>query len=403
MLGVRSYVVDDVDHYWRSAMAQSREVNDAHSSATEAELQSALGQLFDLTRVTAHAGEPERTTYVRTSLKELAGKNEAAWQKKLEQVCAAVEVETKEHDALLTELRARLERQFWASCPSRDIDDVQSYFRGRQELAWLHTQLCCAARGFVAKQAAIVAGSCKATVELRRVVAELFEHKHVKAGELCPDCNAPLVDKTRSRDSGKFVGCSRYPECTYAWGVELGHRHSSSTPKKTEERSAVAAPAQAQKEEKSDMASTKNDGQAVKGELYTGMAGFLLEMTKEDLGDAVWRTTADEVVETCKIPAKSALRKLQRTSLGKPVANFTLKAIDHPLGEGIFSLTCGLGLVTYGPLMGRTLGPKTTRLSKELRVKGLKPFTDLFARTIIAPVRDTITKLVESLPDQASA
>jgi ssDNA-binding Zn-finger/Zn-ribbon topoisomerase 1 len=403
MLGARSYVVDDDDHYWRSAMVQSREVNDARSSATEAALQSALGQLFDLTRPAAHAGESERSTYVRTSLKELVGKSEPAWQKKLEQVRAAVEVELKEQDALLTELRARLERQFWASCPARNVDDVQSYFRGRQELACLHTQLCHAAREFVAKQAATIAGDCKATSDLRRAVAELFEHKHVKAGEPCPDCDAPMVDKARSRDNGKFVGCSRYPECTYAWGVELGHRRSSSTPKKTEKRSSVAAPMQVQKEEKSDMASTKSDGQAVKGEPSTGMAGFLLEMTKEDLGDAVWRTTADEVVETCKIPAKTALRKLQRTSLGKPVASFTLKAIDHPLGEGVFSLACGLGIVTYGPLMGRALGPKTMRLSKELRVKGLKPFTDLFARTIIAPVRGTITKLVESLPDQASA
>jgi hypothetical protein len=40
------------------------------------------------------------------------------------------------------------------------------------------------------------------------------------------------------------------------------------------------------------------------------------------------------------------------------------------------------------------------RLSKELRVKGIKPFTDLFAKTIIAPVRVAIVKLVENLPDE---
>lgn len=39
-----------------------------------------------------------------------------------------------------------------------------------------------------------------------------------RTGETCPQCNSDLVERTGSK--GKFIGCSRYPKCTYTQGVE---------------------------------------------------------------------------------------------------------------------------------------------------------------------------------------
>lgn len=130
-------------------------------------------------------------------------------------------------------------------------------------------------------------------------------------------------------------------------------------------------------------------------------ASLLFGMTVDDTGDAVWRSSADRAVDILKDPAKIALRKV-RTGPAATGAKFLLKAIDHPIGEGIFSWCAGVTLVGYGPLRGKALGPRTARLSKELRVKGIKPITDLVSKTILDPVRKAIVTLVESLPEDAN-
>lgn len=52
----------------------------------------------------------------------------------------------------------------------------------------------------------------------------------------------------------------------------------------------------------------------------------------------------------------------------------------------------------YGPLCSATLGPKTMRLSKELRVRGLKPITDVIGKKFIRPISKHLTTLIEGLP-----
>jgi len=39
-----------------------------------------------------------------------------------------------------------------------------------------------------------------------------------RTGELCPQCGSDLVERSGSK--GKFIGCSRYPKCTYTQGLE---------------------------------------------------------------------------------------------------------------------------------------------------------------------------------------
>ncbi|MBZ0280781.1 MAG: type I DNA topoisomerase [Anaerolineae bacterium] len=39
-----------------------------------------------------------------------------------------------------------------------------------------------------------------------------------RTGESCPQCGSDLVERTGSK--GKFIGCSRFPKCTYTQGVE---------------------------------------------------------------------------------------------------------------------------------------------------------------------------------------
>lgn len=58
----------------------------------------------------------------------------------------------------------------------------------------------------------------------------------------------------------------------------------------------------------------------------------------------------------------------------------------------------GWSIMGYGPLRGTTLGPRTTRLSKELRVRGLKPITDLVGKRFIRPISKRLTTLIEGLP-----
>lgn len=412
---------------------------------------------------------------------------------------------------LLGELKARLERQAWSGISKDDRAALQQHFRRQHDHSVLYEGLQDRVKAAVEVGMKDAQGVLS-VAELQLRVNELSAHAHVRAGERCPECSSQLREKVRYFDNGKFIGCSQFPECTYAWGVELGHTRKHQPPEDEKVNATVTTAARedaltalsqelarlfntstaaricmraglqqtlttpwdsstgmvqlwstlltnAEKEGQHEQlwlaiadavddmfrrsiaykqlqlleplwqackftsphsgagTTTVPEATVTKEEVKTtmaestktqaapsigGMASMLFEMTKDDMGDAVWRTAADETVETLKAPAKIALRKAQRTAVGKPIAAFALKAIDHPLGEGIFAQCCGMGLVAYGPLRGNTLGPKTARLSKELRVKGWKPFTDLFAKTIIAPVRETIVKLIESLPDQPS-
>jgi hypothetical protein len=132
----------------------------------------------------------------------------------------------------------------------------------------------------------------------------------------------------------------------------------------------------------------------------SGLMAAGVEMAKDDLGDATWRTAATEAIELAKVPVKAGLKRV--TGFGKPFAKFMHDAVDTPLGEGALAVTLGFGIAAYAPLCGKTLGPKTVRLSKELRVWGFEKYTSKVARFIIAPIRNELTALVESLPGLAS-
>jgi hypothetical protein len=132
----------------------------------------------------------------------------------------------------------------------------------------------------------------------------------------------------------------------------------------------------------------------------SGLMAAGVEMAKDDLGDATWRTAAAEAIELAKVPVKAGLKRV--TGFGKPFAKFMHDAVDTPLGEGALAVTLGFGIAAYAPLRGKTLGPKTVRLSKELRVWGFEKYTSKVARFIIAPIRNELTALVESLPGLAS-
>jgi ssDNA-binding Zn-finger/Zn-ribbon topoisomerase 1 len=32
---------------------------------------------------------------------------------------------------------------------------------------------------------------------------------------ICPECGGHLVERTNRDDGNKFIGCSKYPKCTY--------------------------------------------------------------------------------------------------------------------------------------------------------------------------------------------
>ena len=53
--------------------------------------------------------------------------------------------------------------------------------------------------------------------EFEPMLNNAFEHMEKKpleeTGELCPECNSPLV--IRSGKYGKFTACSNYPKCKY--------------------------------------------------------------------------------------------------------------------------------------------------------------------------------------------
>jgi ssDNA-binding Zn-finger/Zn-ribbon topoisomerase 1 len=455
-------------------------------------LRAALASLF---RETRGNGDPAACqAYVDDVCRQLEGQPVKAWDHRLLQTNAAIDEARAEINRLLPELRSRLAREFWATQVSDDQRaKVRACFRSTGSDG-LHKALWTSCHAWVDQNM-----TYGGTQQIRSQIAAREQHAPVLAGTKCPDCGAQLVDRVRGRDDGKFVGCSRYPDCRYAWGMELGSTHSGVSveqpgvsvvttdsdplaalvralarhfttrdacdlcveagldlqrpmPLDASDTSSVAwtvllceavvqgreqalqarvrgaldvfgagtskvvdglwatwssctsctTPGTAATVKKEEVKETMSEEKTMTTTAPGIGAAFdmFVEMTKDDTGDAAWRTGADETVEILKAPAMVALKKMQRTALGKPAAAWALKALNHPLGEGVFSWASGMAIVTYGPLRGKALGPKTMRLSKELRVKGIKPFTDLFAKTIIAPVRVAIVKLVENLPDE---
>lgn len=115
--------------------------------------------------------------------------------------------------------------------------------------------------------------------------------------------------------------------------------------------------------------------------------------TKEDAVDASWRTAAAEATEIAKPVAKQILKEVGGT-FAKPL----IAGIDTPIGTGAVSWVTGWAIMGYGPLRGKELGPKTMRLSKELRIAGIQPLTNALAKRFIAPMRKRLTTLLEDLP-----
>jgi len=192
--------------------------------------------------------------------------------------------------------------------------------------------------------------------------------------------NMPLV---RSQVDDAFAAWR--PLCTF---VDAGSKNASNS-----EGDAMGQPSAADKDKKdSAEKAEKTDKLTV-----AGILGAVATMTKEDTEDAAWRTAADEATEI----VKPGVRKLAQgaAKMSPAFSKFLVNAIDTPIGEGVVAWVTGIAIVGYGPLRGKTLGTKTLRLSKELRVKGIKPITDLVAKKIISPVRKELTDLIMSLPD----
>lgn len=121
----------------------------------------------------------------------------------------------------------------------------------------------------------------------------------------------------------------------------------------------------------------------------------VVSTTKEDSVDAAWLTAADEALEIGKPVAKQILKEFAGSG---PMGKKVLSAIDSPIGEGAVAWTMGWAIMGYGPLRGNALGAKTLRLSKALRVRGLKPVTDMLAKRFIRPMSKRLTTLIEGLP-----
>ena len=398
-------------------------------SQLESELRAAVGITFDLTTDAKDRMSVQRNEYVSAAIKELKGKPAEAWEKQLEQSRSTLQKVEQQVAALQVELKARLARRFWCvEVTTVQREAVRRHFRQRAphgKDAALYKMLQHSAESYVAHE--FVAGSM---YELQRAVGALEQYKYARHGEQCPICKkGTLVDRKRALDGGVFVGCSRYPDCRHAWGIELGTTSSGAESTDSSVQVAGVAITQAmtaieaehetrrqvetmtapctdvvdgvtttEKETEKQMAESKTESKNIAS--VGGIASYLVEMTKDDTKDAAWRSSADRAVDILKEPAKIALRKF-RTGYMAPVAKFALTAIDHPIGEGIFSWCAGVTIVGYGPLRNNMLGPRTMRLSKELRVKGIKPITDLVSKTILDPVRKTIVALVETLPEDA--
>ena len=145
-------------------------------------------------------------------------------------------------------------------------------------------------------------------------------------------------------------------------------------------------------EVKKAMSDTKGSGG--KGAIES-IVDTVIDTTKEDGADAAWRTAADEALEIGKPVAKQIVKEFAGSGA---FAKKVLAAIDTPIGEGAVAWTMGWGIMGYGPLRGKALGAKTMRLSKELRVRGLKPITDAIGKKFIRPVSKRLTTLIEGLP-----
>lgn len=145
------------------------------------------------------------------------------------------------------------------------------------------------------------------------------------------------------------------------------------------------------KVEESIMTDTKGYGKNT----IDGIVETVVTATKDDSADAAWRTAADEALEIGKPVARQIVKEFAGSG---PIGKKALSAIDSPIGEGAVAWTMGWAIMGYGPLRGNTLGPKTMRLSKELRVRGLKPITDAIGRKFIRPISKRLTTLIEGLP-----
>ena len=147
-------------------------------------------------------------------------------------------------------------------------------------------------------------------------------------------------------------------------------------------------------EEMKNMESSRTDKvESNKGTLDT-IIGAVVQRAQEDVVHAGWRTAADEALEIGKPVAKQILKEFAGAgAFGKRA----IAAIDTPLGEGVVALVMGWGIIGYGPLRGTKLGPRTMRLSKELSIRGFKPFTDLVAQRFIRPISKRLGTLIEGL------
>lgn len=123
---------------------------------------------------------------------------------------------------------------------------------------------------------------------------------------------------------------------------------------------------------------------------------IMVATTKEDGEDAAWLTAADEALEIGKPVARQIVREFAGPG---PIAKKALAMIDSPIGEGAVAWTMGWAIMGYGPLRGKELGARTMRLSKALRVRGLKPLTDVVGKKFIRPISKRLTTLIEGLPN----
>jgi ssDNA-binding Zn-finger/Zn-ribbon topoisomerase 1 len=234
---------------------------------------------------------------------------------------------------------------------------------------------------------------------LESVVKSMSQsYKIFSTGQLCPICGRRLVERSRSSDGGKFIGCSEYPDCRFAWSIQYGatvNGVESKAPARetTKCNSSVHVSKIAQESEESDMVANAKTGSNSESTTVDSIVSAVVAATKEDGADAAWRTAADEATEMAKPVVKQILKEVGG-NWTKPL----IARIDTPIGTGAVAWFTGWAIMSYGPFRGKALGPKTLRLSKELRIAGLKPLTDTVAKRFVTPMRKRLTSLIEELP-----
>lgn len=132
------------------------------------------------------------------------------------------------------------------------------------------------------------------------------------------------------------------------------------------------------------------------GGVCSTIINTVVSETTADGADAGWRSLAEEALEV----GKPVVRQLVKETFG---AGLTARKINAamatPIGEGAIAWTMGWAIMGYGPLRGKSLGAKTLRLSKELRVRGLQPITDTIGRKFIRPISKRLAEMLENIPD----